>query len=204
MFRLASGLCLLTASGASLLATPVVSIEQSAMSKLVRSGDSCNLNGTLTGPNGVALPASLAAIHLIGILTGEQFAPANTAPGVDLIETYAVLVVSPTMIASVQLSFDPRLDSGAPVFRALETGFEDRRTVAGSARKLNAAPVRFDPRQVELTLGTVTNSIKAEKSIGARAFGKTDYMNFSLVSQLHNMRPEPEPDEISSEDVSPR
>ncbi len=199
IFRLASGLCLLAAGGASLLATPVVTIDQSAMCRLGRSGDSCSLNAFLTGSSGAALPASLAAIELVGILTGEQFAPANTLPGVDLTETYAVMVVSPAMITSIQLSFDPRLDSGAPAFRALET-------VAGSARKSDAAPVRFDSRQVELTLGAVMSSIKAEKSIGVRAFGKADYMNFALVSQLHNTRPnsEPETDEISSEDVSPR
>ncbi len=198
IFRLASGLCFLTATGASLLATPVLSLDQSAMCLLDRGGDSCNLKSSLTGPNGAALPASLAAIDLIGILTGEQFAPANTVPAGDLMETYAFMVVSPTMVASIQLSFDPRLDSGAPAFRALET-------VAGSARKSDAAPVRFDSRQVELTLGAMMSSLRAEPNIGVRALGKPDYMNFALVSQLHS-RPEPEPesDEISSEDVSPR
>ena len=84
IFRLAAGFCLLTAGGASLRATPLVWIDQSAMCKLDRGSDSCNLNGTLTGPNGAALPASLAAIHLIGILTGERFAPANTGLSVDV------------------------------------------------------------------------------------------------------------------------
>ena len=187
------------------MATPVVALDQSAMCLLDRGGDSCNLKSSLTGPNGAALPASLAAINLIGILTGEQFAPANTVPGGDLSETYAVMVVSPTMIASIQLSFDPRLDSAAPAFRALESGFEDRRTVASSARKADAARLRLDSRQIELTLGAVMSSLRAEPNIGVRALGKPDYMNFALVSQLHS-RPEPEPesDEISSEDVSPR
>lgn len=198
---LAAGVCLLTVGRAPLLATPVVDLDRSTICRLDRS-DFCRFDGILTGPAGAALAASLADISVIELLTGEQRLPADAEPSVDLEETFSVLVVSPTMFSSVQLSFDPRLDTGAAAFRSREIGPE----AAGIPGKSDAGTVRFDTRQVELTLGAVTSSIKGEKVVGARAFGKNDYMNFSLVNQLHNdLRPAgPEPDEDASDDLSPR
>ena len=194
LFRLATGVCLLAVGGASsLVATPVTDIDRATICKLDHS-DYCLFDGILTAANGTALPARLADISVIDLLTGEDVQPANALPNVDLEETYSVVVVSPTMLCSVQLSFDPRLDTGASAFQPLEI----------------RSDVRFDARQVELTLGAVMSSIRGEKVIGARAFGKNDYMNFSLVNQLHNdLRPaseseQPAPDELGSDDLSPR
>jgi hypothetical protein len=185
---------------APLEASPFSSVDATTTCLTGRSQQFCVLTGTMLGPKHQALPESLADISSITTLIGEAEGPVfdrSAALTVDTFadETYAPLVVGPQMMASVQLSFDSRVDiAGRKI--GVESFFAARRQPLTARRT-----VGLDTMQLELTLASALPTLGAEKSVSERALSKSDYVSFALVNQAHvSMQPAPSPAAEESEE----